>query len=333
MMDNSTESREMGKNLNKGIASKLLNIQELGLLIFIVAFGLFITVINPTFIKLENILNVLKSSSLKFIIGCGMTFVLVGAEIDLSVGSVYGFCGLATALALSFGVNVIVSIVIGIASGLLIGFITGMIVTNFKIPALVVTLGMLYAVGGLNLITTKGAIITGLPESFKVIGQGNIFGIPNLVVIALIIGVISHITLEYTRFGYDVRCVGGNRQAAIAAGINVKRFRILLFMITGLASSIAGILVTSRLSSGTPTIGQGFELFVISAVIIGGVSLYGGIGTIFGTFLGAVLISVIQNGMILMQVSPYTQSIIVGGIMILAVGVDQYRRNKMWKVR
>ena len=332
MRGNSGITDSSGSTFKKTI-SRLLNIQELGLILFLIFFGIVITVVNPNFASKDNIIAILKSSSLMFIIGCGMTFVLVGAEIDLSVGSVYGFCGMVTSILLRFGINFVLSIIIGIIAGLVLGLITGFIVTYFKIPALVVTLGMLYAVGGLNLVLTKGAIVTGLPESFKMIAQGNVFGIPNMVIIAIAIGIISHIILNYTKFGYDVRCVGGNKLASLAAGINVKRIRILLFMITGLSCAIAGILVSSRLSSGSPTIGQGFELYVIAAVIIGGVSIYGGIGTILGTFLGAVLIGTIQNGMLLMQIVPYMQSIIIGGIMILAVGIDQYRRNRMWKVK
>ncbi|MCL4376881.1 MAG: ABC transporter permease [Actinobacteria bacterium] len=317
----------------RGAISKLVMVQELGLIAFIIVFGVVITIINPTFISLGNIITILISGVFIFIVGCGMTFVLVGGEIDLSVGSVYAFSGLTSALAMSFGINVPISILIGLICGTFIGFLSGTIVTRFKIPALVVTLGMLYIVRGLTLYITRGETTYGMPESFKVIGQGSVLGIPNLVIAAIIIGIISHTILEYTRFGYNVRSVGGNKQAAIAAGINVRMIRILLFVISGIMAAIGGMLISSRFGLGTPNIGQGFELYVISAVIIGGVSLYGGIGSIFGTFLGALLVSIIQNGMVMMKVSPYWQNVVVGGIMIFAVGIDQYRRGRMWKIR
>ena len=331
-MEKVTKEKE-GPTLFRGTISKFLMVQELGLIVFIMTFGIFITIVNPTFISVGNIITVLQGSVFIFIGGCGVTFVLIGGDIDLSVGSVYAFSGLTCGLALSIGIIVPLSILIGFLGGVVMGFLSGTIVTRFRIPSLVVTLGMLYIVRGFTLFITRGETIHGLPESFKIIGQGSILGIPNLVIIAIIIGIISHIILEYTRFGYDVRCVGGNRQAAIAAGIKVNMIRVLLFVISGIMAAIGGILVTSRLSVGTPSAGQGYELYVISAVIIGGASLYGGIGSIFGTFLGALLVSIIQNGMVLMRVSPYWQSVVVGGIMILAVGVDQYRRGRMWKVR
>ena len=332
MRGSSGKTDSSGSTFKKSI-SRLLIIQEMGLILFLIFLGIVITVVNPNFASIANFINILRACSLIFIIGCGMTFVLVGAEIDLSVGSVYAFCGLISALAMSYGINFVLSIIIGIIAGLVLGLITGFIVTYFKIPALVVTLGMLYVVRGLIIILSRGETIYGLPESFKMIAQGKVFGIPNMVIIAIVIGIISYIILNYTKFGYDVRCVGGNKQASLAAGINVKRIRILLFMITGLTCAIAGITATSLYGMGFPYLGQGFEMYVIAAVVIGGVSLFGGIGTILGTFLGAILMSTIQNGILQIKVSAYWANVAVGGIMILAVGIDQYRRRQMWEIK
>ena len=324
------DSNEEKKIYTTGI-SKLLRIQELGLLGFIVAFCIFITIIDPTFLYFNNIISILRSSVFIFIIGCGMTFVLVGGEIDLSVGSVFGFTAVAFSLLLHAGINIFLSMIITLILGIIVGLITGLIIVRFKIPALIVTLGMLYIYSGIIYGYTKVRPIS-VPQNLEVIGYGDIFGIPYLVIIAVIVGIISHAILNYTSFGYNVRCVGGNKLAAVAGGINVNRTKITLFMITGLLSALAGILIIFRLSAGKATIGEGYELYVISAVIIGGSSIYGGIGTVFGSFLGALLISIIMNGMMAMRVDPYWQSIFIGLIMIIAVGLDQLRRRKMWQV-
>ena len=327
------DSNEEKKTYVTGI-SKLLRIQELGLLGFIVAFSVLIAIINPEFVSFNNLINILRSSVFIFIIGCGMTFVLVGGEIDLSVGSVFGFTAVVFAISLRAGINIFLSIIITLISGIIVGLITGQIVVRFKIPALIVTLGMLYIYSGIIYGYTEVKPILGLPvDTLKIIGYGEIFGIPYLVITAIIIGIISHIVLQYTRFGYEVRAIGGNKQAAVVAGINVNRIKVTLFIITGILSAIAGILIIFRLTAGKATIGEGYELFVIASVIIGGSSIYGGIGTVFGTFLGALLTSIIMNGMMMMRVDPYWQGFLLGVIMIIAVGLDQFRRRKMWQIK
>lgn len=320
------------KTKNIGIP-RFFRVQELGLIGFIIALGGFITIINPAFVSFDNIISILRASVFIFVMGCGVTFVLVGGEIDLSVGSVFGFTAVMFAIVLREGLNLFLSIIIALIIGLVIGFISGQIVVKFKIPALIVTLGMLYIYRGVIYgITEVKPIIIDLTETLKIIGYGEIFGIPYLVIIALIVGVLSHIVLQYTRFGYEVRAIGGNKQAAVVAGINVKRIKVILFIIAAVLSAVAGILIIFRLTAGKATIGNGYELYVIASVIIGGSSIYGGVGTVFGSFLGAILISIIQNGMMMMRVDPYWQSILIGVIMILAVGVDQFRRRRMWQV-
>ena len=319
------------ENKIKKFFIKILIVQELGLILFIILFGTFVALINPQFIQLINILQIFRTTVLIFIIGCGMTFVLIGGELDLSVGSVFGFTGTVIAFSMVFGLSIPLAIIIGIVTGIIIGTITGQIVVRLKIPSLIVTLGMLYIYRGLIARLTHGESLFNFPPALYNIARGSIFGVPYIIIIAIIIAVISHIILNHTNFGYNVRCVGGNKLAAIAGGINVNKIKWLLFVITGVTCAISSVLSISYYRVVSLNLGYGFELFVISAVIIGGTSLYGGRGNIFGTFLGSLIVMLIQNGMILLRVSAYWQKVVVGAVMIIAVGIDIARRRLMIK--
>ena len=314
------------------VKNKILQARELTMIVFLVVFGLIIFIVNKDFLTVLNLMNVLRGSVFYFIVGCGATYVIISGELDLSVGSILAFSGLIVALSLVNGVPVPIAIISAICASMIIGYINGILVTRLKIPSLVVTLGMLYSVRGIIMIITKGKTISNLPSSFKVIGQGEIFKIPNLIIFAFVLGIIMHVVLTYTRFGYNIKSVGGNKIAAEAAGIDIKMVKTVTYVISGFCCGLAGILMTSRVSVGSPSIGMGYELYVISAVIIGGTSLFGGIGTVTGTLLGAIFLSILQNGMLLMHISPYWQSFIIGIVMITAVGIDQFRRGKMWQI-
>jgi len=232
------------------------------------------------------------------------------------------------------GVPVVVSVIIGLLGTIFAGGIIGLLVTRLKIPSLVVTLGMSYSIRGIGLILTNGITVAGLPASFKKLSQTEVFGIiPSTIIYALVLGVIAHIVLSYTKFGYHIKGVGGSKMAAEAVGINVKWTKSAAFLISGFCAGLVGILMASRIAVGSSSAGLGYELYVISAVIIGGTSLFGGTGSIAGTVLGAIFLSMLQNGMLLMHVSPYWQNFLVGLVMITAVGLDQYRRSIIWKVR
>lgn len=305
---------------------------ELALVLFLLLFGLTATIINPNFISITNLINIMRGAVFIFIVGIGATFVLICGQIDLSVGSNLAFSGLIGAYVMVSGVPISLAILIAIGSSLFIGLFNGFMVIRFKIPALIVTLGMMYIGRGLVLVLTKGATTSSLPESFLAIAQSEFFGIPVLIIYAIALGIIFHIILTYTKYGYHVRAVGGNSIAAKVSGINVNRIIFSVYLISGLLSGVAGVLLTSRLSVGTPNMGVGFEMYVIAAVIIGGCSLFGGMGSIVGAFLGSFLLSAMQNGMVLMKISPYWQNVVIGGVMIAAVGIDQYRRSKMWQI-
>lgn len=316
------------------LKNNLVQSNEITMVIFLIIFGLVVYSINRDFLTFNNILNVLRASIFYFILGIGVTYVIISGELDLSVGSVVAFSGLVCTLLIVNGVPGVVSIILAILSTIFIGWIIGLLVTRLKIPSLVVTLGMLYSIRGIGLILTKGNTVAGLPGSFKKISQVELFGrIPIIIIYALVLGVIAHVILSYTKLGYHLKGVGGNKMAAEAVGIDIKRIKTIAFMISGFCAGLTGVLMASRISVGSPSAGSGYELYAIAAVIIGGTSLFGGIGSIAGTLLGAIFLSTLENGMLLMHVSPYWQSFVVGLVMIGAVGFDQYRRSIIWKVR
>lgn len=310
---------------------RFFRFQEAGLLVAILVFGLLITLVNPTFIKPENLVNLARVSAFTFIVAGGLTFCLVGGGLDLSVGSIYGAGGILTAYALVHGIPVIPSILIGLGISVAIGIVNGLIITRFRIPPLIVTLGMMYAARGLVMVISKGDPIYRFPEAFNQIGQGSFLGVPNPILIAIAFGIVCHVVLENTRFGYAVHALGGSEEAARVCGINVSRVKFWLYVITGLCAGFTGLLMASRLGSSHPNSGVGLEMVAISSVIIGGTSLFGGVGTIFGTLLGAFLLNMITNGIVIMGVDLYWQNVVVGAVIVLAVGIDQFRRTRLWR--
>ncbi|MBN2376325.1 MAG: ABC transporter permease [Sedimentisphaerales bacterium] len=306
----------------------VLQMPEVGVLIPLVVLSIVIGIINSAFYSFENLINVLRSTSFIFITAIGMTIVLVSAGLDLSVGSVMALGSYVTALALTNDIPMPLCIVIGIATGMLIGIINGLVVVRLNIPPFIATLGMFYMAKGMVLIASKGIPIYPLPDSFNVIGQGSFFNIPYIVIIALFLGVLADFILKKTTFGRNVYAIGGNAETARLSGISVDKLKLSFYVIVGGLAAFTGLLLASRMGSAQPSIGQQFELKVIAAVIIGGTSLFGGKGTIMGTFLGALFMTVLTNGMSLMRVSPYWQQLIIGAIIILAVAMDQYKRRK-----
>lgn len=312
---------------------RLFRFQEAGLLVAIIAFGALTTLVNPTFIKPENLINLARVSAFTFIVGSGLTFCLVGGGLDLSVGSVYGAAGILGAYAMVNGVSVPVAILLALFVSVVIGLITGSIITHFRIPPMIVSLGMMYAARGIVMVVSKGDPIYRFPEAFNKIGQGSLLGIPNPILLAALYGLICHFVLEHTRFGYAVHALGGNEEAARVCGVNIKRTKLWLYIITAFSAGFTGLLMTSRLGSSHPNSGQGLEMVAISAVIIGGTSLFGGVGTILGTLFGAVLLNMITNSIVLMGVDLYWQNIVVGAVIVLAVIIDQIRRTRLWRAK
>jgi ribose transport system permease protein len=278
------------------------------------------------FLTKDNILNVLNQISMNAIIAFGMTFVILIGGIDLSVGSIVAIAGVSGAVMLAnAGLPLIIIIPVIILIGLAVGFGNGVIVAKLKIPAFVVTLASMTVFRGIALIIVDGKPIFIDDQAFKFIGNGFVFGgvIPVPIIILALVFLGFHILLTKTKFGRYTYVIGGNEETAKLSGINVDKIKLWIFMLNGAAAAISGLILASRLGSGQPNAGQGYELDAIAAAIVGGTSVSGGIGTITGTIIGALIIGVINNGMNLLGVSPYFQYVVKGSVILIAVIIDR----------
>jgi ribose/xylose/arabinose/galactoside ABC-type transport system permease subunit len=312
----------------KSLLKRVFSMKEMGIFLILIVLAVLIGCVNHTFFEFANLMDILRNTSYTLIIALGMTFVLIARGLDLSVGSLVAFCGLTTCLSLSSGISLIPSMLIGLAAGLLFGLFNAFTVVKLRIPSMIATLGSMYMARGLVLVITKGAPVYPLPEIFTALGQGSLAGIPIVVLLAIVLSVIAHIVLTHTTYGRAVYAIGGNPETAKFAGINVAKITASVYLISGVLAALSGIMTDARMGSGQPSIGDGMEMTVITAVIIGGTSLNGGSGTILGTALGALLINVLSTGMNLVGVSAYWQKFVTGLIIVVAVGIDQYQRNK-----
>lgn len=328
MQELSVEKKASNNN-SDSLLSPIMRIKELGILIPLIIICVVTAIISPAFAGIENIIDLLRSISFTVIVGVGMTLVLISGGLDLSVGSVIGLTGMITGWGLVSGLPIAVSIIFGLIAGFTTGLINGFIIVKFKIPPLIVTLGMMYIARGVVYVISKGRPFYPFPDGFKQIGQGALFGVPYSIYIAFIIVLAGHFILNYTIFGRSVMAIGGNEEATRVSGINIGRVKILIYCITSLLCGVTGVLMAARLSSSQANAGTGWEMTVIASVIIGGTSLFGGAGSIIGTLIGAAIMAVLTNAMVLLNVSVYWQNIVVGVIIILAVGIDTYRRNSM----
>ena len=318
---------------------------------------------SDIFLTRSNCSIVLIQTAVNIIIAVGMTFVISAAEIDLSVGSLFAVCGMVTAFVLKVdpetGTNVpmwvantvvtaapegfllmllwwtaagSVFFTLALLPGLAAGSVTGLIVVGLRVPSFIVTLGFMMIYRGLSRYLTNAAPITGMPPRFMVVGAGvwfEVWGfpVPYAAAIALAVFLVGAVLLAWTRFGRSVLATGGNSQAAYLSGTPVGRTRFLVFVVSGACVAIAAILQTSRLFIGDPNAGEGYELNAIAAVIIGGTSLFGGRGTVVGTFFGALIIGVLQNGLDLLDVTDHMKQMVIGSMIIFAVFLDYYRRK------
>jgi len=306
----------------------LSSFQESGITIFIVLLTAIVGIVAPSFFSTANVLNVMRQTSYILIIGLGATIIFISGNLDLSVGSVMGLSGLVTALCLTKNIPVILSIIIGLLVGVVFGLFNGLIVVKAKIPSFIVTLGTLYIGRGFIKVITKGKPVYPLPDSFIAIGNSNFLKLTSSVWIVIFLAFLYYFILKYTVYGSQIFAVGSNTEVAHLSGINVDRIAISAYVIGGLSAALVGIIVTSRIGSGQVSTGTGWELTVIASVIIGGTSMYGGSGTVFGTVLGALLITLLSNWMIILRLSAYWQNVFVGAIIIIAVGIDIFRRRR-----
>ena len=262
-------------------------------------------------------------------IAVAMTFVITNAGIDLSVGSVLA---LVTVIGFAFikdGMNPVLAVAIMFAMGALIGAFTGTLIAIIKIPPFIATLGMMVSLRGMALLHSAGTMHFGLPEALTWIGQGKVVGVPVPVIIAFSVAIIGAWLFNHTKFGLYVRAIGGNREAARLAGVPVNLIEILVYALMGLVTAIGGLIMITRIDSTQATIGTGMEIHIIAAVIIGGTSLFGGRGTIYGTVLGAILLSMMTNALVIAGVDHFWQLVIMGIIVLLAVAINNLRERRI----
>lgn len=292
---------------------------------------------NRSFLTANNILNILRTMSMKGIVAFGMTFVIIAGEIDLSIGSTIGLSGvivgvvagnLSSAGTMSLEAATWVGILVAIIVGILIGLFDGFLLTKFNMPSFIITLGMMKLIYGIAAVLAKGFPVTTLGSWYTELGAGNAGIIPIPAIFLAAVFIISFVLLKYTGFGRNVYAVGGNAEAARLSGINVKATRVLIMVIVQVCAVIAGVLVSSQVMSGSFSFGSGWEMTVISAVIIGGASLSGGKGKITGTLLGLAFLGVIQNAMTLMGVDNYIQYIVEGALVLIAVLFNTLQTRK-----
>jgi ribose transport system permease protein len=313
-----------GRTMRSSVLNKSAKaVRQLSVLGFLLLLVVVFTGLADGFLTVSNAMNIALQTSMIAIVAIGMSFVIFTAGIDLSVGSVMALSGaLAAGVAVNFGMDTYLTIGVGLVIGLLIGAINGLLIVKGSIPPFVATLSMLAVARGLTLVYTQGRPIAGLDERFIYFGSGQVLGIPLPVIIMIVIALLAHFITRYTPFGLHVYSTGGNEETTRLAGISPDRIKMAVYMISGFLAALGGILLTSRLWSAQPNAASGWELDAIAAPVLGGTSLFGGVGSIGGTVIGAFIIGVLSNGLNLMGVPSYHQQVIKGLVFILAVTVD-----------
>lgn len=313
----------MGLNQYTFYLRKLASVLSLFIIVVI------LSILSRSFLTVDNMLSIGLQMSVIAIMSIGQVWIIISGGIDLSVGSIMALSGVVTTMMIASGINMLLASACGILVGAFCGFVNGFLTAVGKLPAFISTLGMMGMARGVALIITKGVPIFGLPESFSLLGNGRMAGmIPIPVLITLLFGIIGHIALTMTPFGRYTYAIGSNYEAARLSGIRTTRNLIYIYLLGGILYGAAGIILASRLSTGQPTSGLGYELDVIAACVIGGASLSGGSGTIWGAILGALLIGVLRNGSNLLDISAFWQQVAIGAIIVVAVFIDQYQKER-----
>lgn len=278
------------------------------------------TIGDSGFLTITNLFNIARTTAMVTVIAVAMTFVISAGELDLSVGSTAALAALTGALAMQAGLPWPVAVALALASGLAVGALNGFFVTVINIPSFLVTLGMMQLIRGLDMRITYTNPVSISNKTFNAIfGSGKLFGMPSLLIWSIVVVVIGHVVLKYTSFGREILATGGNRLAAEYSGVKTRRVKFAAFLLSGAAAALAGLLYSGMMQTARFNFGEGAELMAIAAVILGGTSLFGGKGTILGTFAGSLLIGTINNGLIIMGLDVSEQMMVAGGIIILAV--------------
>ena len=300
---------------------------KFGLLLTFFLLGAIISFLSPYFLVPENLINVLMQASINLIIALGMTFVIATAGIDLSVGSIVGLAGMIMAKLLIMGISLPITIVVTLLFGLLMGAVNGILITRVNLPPFIATLGTMSVYRGITLISNQGRPAYGLSSHILKVISGRLGPIPIPVFIAFISAIVAFFILKYTTIGEYTLAIGGNEEAVRLSGVPVARYKTIVYSICGLTSGLAGIVLTARLTAAEPIAGTGYELDAIAAVVIGGTSLSGGTASIVGTVIGALIMSVLRNGLNLLNIQSYYQLVAIGSVIVLAVAIDNLRRK------
>ena len=303
-------------------ASDLSTARQFGTLIGLVALSLVLWALTPHFLTVANVLNIAQQTSINAIVAVGMTYVILSGGIDLSVGSIVALSGVALGAALQSGQPAVSAALVAMGVGVVCGLVNGVLVSWGGLPPFIVTLGMMSVARGAALLVTEGRPISGFDAGFRSLATGEIGFIPGPVAATAIIYLAAHIVLTRTTFGRYVYAIGGNEEATRLSGVAVRFHKTMIYAVSGLMSALAAIVLTARLNSAQPIAGMMYELDAIAATVIGGTSLMGGVGTLTGTLVGALIMGVLRNGLNLLGVSSFLQQIVIGAVIVGAVLVD-----------
>jgi ribose/xylose/arabinose/galactoside ABC-type transport system permease subunit len=296
--------------------------RQVGTLLGLLLLGGLLSILSPHFLTVSNLLNVLEQTAINAVIAAGMTFVIISGGIDLSVGSIVAFSGVLLASALQAPLPAPPAIAVGVAAGASCGLVNGLLITRGRLPPFIATLGMMSVARGAALVFTEGRPVSGFGAGFRSLATGRLLGIPTPVLAAALVYALAYVLLSRTRFGRYVYAIGGNEEATRLSGVAVRFHKTMVYVLCGVTSALAAVLLTARLNSAQPIAGIMYELDAIAATVIGGTSLLGGSGSLGGTLVGALIMGVLRNGLNLLGVSSFLQQIVIGFVIIVAVLVD-----------
>jgi ribose transport system permease protein len=327
MSNTATTEERAGGTLRERLSGVISQRAAAGALIVVFVF---LSIASPVFLSADNLYNIGVQTSYTAVIAIGVTLVIITAGIDLSVGSVAALSGVVgVVLMAKAGFPVVLAILGGILVGAACGLVNGLLVSVAGLNPFIATLGMLSVARGLVYIPTNAKSVFGVPDSFRLLGQGVIGSIPIPIIVVAVVAVAGYVVLARTKLGRYAYAMGSNREAARLSGIPIRRYLTVVYVISGALAGFGGMIASSQVASGQPNFGIGLELDAIAAAVIGGASLFGGQGTVVGTLIGAFLIALIRNGSVLLDVNIYYQQVIIGVVIWVAVLWDQYRRRRL----
>lgn len=315
------------------VKKKSIDWSNMGIILALAAMIIFFFITTSTFLTPNNLANIARQISIVGICAVGMTCVILTGGIDLSIGSLIGIVAVTCAQLMSKGINPFLVVLIGLIMGMVIGAINATCITYLKIPAIITTLGVMISLRGAAYLVTGGMPVYGIPEEFKILGQGSIGLLPISMIIMVIVFIYGYIMLNKTVFGRRIYGIGGNEETAYLSGVNVKKEIYKIYIMVGLLGALASLILMSRVNSGQPNAGDGYEMDIITAVVLGGVSVNGGEGKLSKVIVGVIFMGVLANGMMMLNINEYWQRVVKGVVLIVAVAVDIRSREKKAKLK